>query len=184
MLRTPSRILATLAGIVILIAAVTSPAAARETRVIADTWTVEIGFIQEPAIQADTNGLWLRVTERDQPVEGLEQTLQAEVIYGDAVRGLPLVPSPDEPGTYTSTFIPVQPGNYSFRLAGTVGDQPVDELFTSAPEGIAPVDARIDYEFPTAALGWVQKELAMPAALALVALGYGIATYVARRQTT
>jgi hypothetical protein len=78
----------------------------------------------------------------------------------------------------------VQPGNYAFRIAGAIDDQQVDELFTSAPEGVAPVDARIDYEFPSAAQGWVPQGLAMPAAIALVALGYGIATYVARRETT
>ena len=60
-----------------------TPAVARETRPLADRFSVEIGFINEPAIQADTNGIWLRVTEGEEPVTGMEQTLQAEVIFGD-----------------------------------------------------------------------------------------------------
>lgn len=181
MLRSPARILATIAVLLIALIAITVPTNARETRTLADRFTVAIGFIEEPAIQADTNGLWLRVTEGDEPVTGLEQTLQAEVIYGDAARALPLIPSTDQPGVYTSTFIPVQPGAYTFRISGTIADLAVDERFTSAPEGVAPVDARIDYEFPTAAQGWAPERLAMPAAIGALALVYGIATYLTRR---
>lgn len=178
---SPARLLTLLIALVVATVAVAMPATARETRPIADRFTIEIGFINEPAIQADTNGLWLRVTEGDQPVEGIEQTLQAEVIFGDAVRALPLIPSADEPGVYTSTFIPVQPGDYTFRIFGTIADLTLDEFFTSAPEGVAPVDARIDYEFPTAAQGWVPRDLAMPAALGGVLLAWGIFTHVTRR---
>ena len=179
--RVPARILTLLVALIITIAALAIPASARETRPIADRFTVEIGFVNEPAIQADTNGLWLRVVEGEQPVEGLEQTLQAEVIFGDAVRSLPLIPSTDDPGTYTSTFIPVQPGDYTFRIFGTIADVTLDEFFTSAPEGVAPVDARIDYEFPTAAQGWVTRDLAMPAALGMLILAWGFVTYVSHR---
>jgi hypothetical protein len=157
------------------------PADARETRTLSDRWTVEIGFINEPAIQADTNGLWMSVTEGDKAVEGLEQSLQAEVSFGDAVRPLPLIPVPDEPGVYTSTFIPVQPGDYTFHIFGTIGDQAIDESFTSAPEGVGQVDQRIDYEFPSAAQGNVLVELAMPAVLGLIAVGYGVFRFTSRR---
>jgi hypothetical protein len=181
MRRFPARILTLLATLAIATTAIVMPAAARETRTLADRFTVEIGFVHEPAIQADTNGMWLRITEGDQPVEGLEQTLQAEVIYGDAVRLLPVIPSIEEAGVYTSTFIPVQPGDYTFRISGSIADLAIEESFTSAPEGVAPVDARIDYEFPTAAQGWVARDLAMPAALGGVLLAWGIVRYVSRR---
>lgn len=178
MRRSFARILTT--GFV-LFAILTMPAAARETRTLADRFTVEIGFADEPAIQGDTNGLWLRVTEGDEPVTGLAQTLQAEVIYGDAVRALPLIPSTDRPGTYTSTFIPVQPGTYTFHIFGTLADLAVDERFTSAPEGVAPVDARIDYEFPTAAQGWTAERLAMPAAIGAATLATIVIAALVRR---
>lgn len=171
----------TIAALTLLLASL--PAGARETRTIADRWIVTIGFIEEPAIQADTNGLWLQVTEGGQPVEGLEQSLQAEVAYGDAVRPLPLIPAIDEPGTYTSTFIPVQPGDYTFRMTGTLGDLTIDERFTSAPEGVAVVDSRANYEFPSAAQGWAPRTLAMPVALGGILLGFGIARFLSRRDT-
>lgn len=171
----------TVAFVILALLATILTADARETRAVGDRWSVEIGFIEEPAIQADTNGLWLHVTENAQPVEGLEQTLQAEVIFGEAVRGLPLIPTPDDPGTYTSTFIPVQPGAYTFRIFGAIGEQAIDETFTSAPEGVAPVDPRIDYEFPSAAQGFVLTELAMPMTIALAAIGYGVLRWTSRR---
>lgn len=175
---TPRIITAALVALALL--TTIAPAGARETRTVAGRWTLTVGFIDEPAIQADTNGLWLNVTEGDQPVEGLEQTLQAEVIYGEAIRALPLIPAIDQPGIYTSTFIPVQPGTYAFRLFGTIGDQAIDERFESSPEGVAIVDARIDYEFPSAAQGWTIEKLAMPAALGTLVLGYGMYKFVTR----
>lgn len=180
----PTRALTAFAFITLAMLALVPSTGARETRTVADRWTVEIGFENEPAIQADTNALWLRVTEGDQPVEGLEQTLQAEVIFGDAVRALPLIPEPGQPGIYTSTFIPVQPGDYTFHIVGTIGDVAIDETFTSAPEGVAPVDQRIDYEFPSAAQGFVLTELAMPMTIGLIAAGYGIFRLTTRRATS
>ena len=177
---SPTRNLTLLAVLLLAVASFATPAAARESRILADRWTMEVGFVREPATQADTNGLWLRVMEGDQPVEGLEQTLQAEVIYGDAVRALPLIPVTNEPGTYTSTFIPVQPGDYTFRIFGTLGDVTLDEFFTSAPEGVAPVDPRLDYEFPTTAQGWAPRDLAMPAAAGILLLAFGAITFIAR----
>ncbi len=176
-----TRILTASALAILTLATLFSPATARETRDVDGGFTIDIGFENEPAIQADTNALWLRVTEGDQPVDGLEQTLQAEVIYADAVRSLPLSPEPDEPGVYRSVFIPVQPGDYAFRIVGNIQGVAIDETFTSAPEGVSPVDQRIDYEFPSAAQGFVRTEVAVPAAIGLVALGFGIGHWLSRR---
>ncbi len=181
MRRSFARILTTVLALFATLSALAMPSAARETRTLADRFMVEIGFVDEPAIQADTNGLWLRVTEDEEPVTGLEQTLQAEVIYGDAVRALPLIPTTDQAGVYTSTFIPVQPGDYTFHIFGTIADLAVDERFSSAPEGVAPVDARIDYEFPTAAQGWMPERLAMPAAIGAATLAVIAVTALVRR---
>lgn len=182
--RTPRLLTAfafTCIAIMAMSLSIASSTLARETRTIAERWTVEIGFENEPAIQADTNALWLRIVEGDQPVEGLEQTLEAEVIFADAVRQLPLIPETGQPGLYTSTFIPVQPGDYTFHIYGTIGDVAIDETFTSAPEGVAPVDHRIDYEFPSAAQGFVLTELAMPVTLGLIVGGYGLLRLRSRR---
>ena len=67
------------------------------------------------------------------------------------------------------------------RRARWIADVAIDETFTSAPEGVAPVDPRIDYEFPTAAQGWVTRELAMPAAVGSLLLAGSVVAYISRR---
>lgn len=155
-------------------------AMARESRTVGD-FDLTVGFIEEPPIQNDTNGLRVQVSQGDQPVEGIDSTtLQAQAIYGDQARNLPLMAT-DEPGVYISVFIPTQPGEYSFRLLGTINDQEIDETFHSSPEGVPLVAARIDYEFPLDARG-LTSTLAYPAIAGGVVLVAGGIGYVIRRQ--
>lgn len=155
------------------------PASARESRAIEGEITLEVGYITEPPVQNDTNGLWLRVSAGETPIEGLESSLGAEVTFAGETRELPLAPASGEPGIYTSVFIPTQPGDYSFRISGTIDDQPVDETFQADPGGVPLVASRLDYEFPTAAHGDVTN-LAWPAGAAL--LTAGVAWHLVRRQ--
>lgn len=157
----------------------TQPVSARESRTIDEDITIETGFITEPPVQNDTNGLWLRVTSGETPVEDLESTLNPQVTFAGETRELPLAPVAGEPGTYSSVFIPTQPGEYSFRVAGTINDQPIDETFHASPDGVPLVASRLDYEFPTAAHGNVTN-LAFPAGAAVLMLG--IVGYFVRRQ--
>lgn len=170
-------LVAVLLGVMIALPASTL---ARETRTIADTWTIETGFIHEPPIQNDTNGLWVKVTDGDQPVEGLEATLTAQALFAGQARALPLTPVAGQPGVYTSVFIPTQPGEYSFLLTGTVGDQPIEETFHSSPDGVPLVASRLDYEFPTAAHG-VIANAAYPAIVGGVLLIAGAIGFSVRR---
>jgi hypothetical protein len=134
---------------------------AHERRAIADgRYQVVIGFIEEPAFAGEKNGLVLRVSEIAQatptareeaegaPVEGLEATLQAEVIFADQSMELPLSAAFGEPGAYESVFFPMEPGDYTFRIFGTIGDAEIDESFTSSPEGFDSVQSREPFEFP------------------------------------
>jgi len=136
-------------------------ASAHERRAIADDhYQVVIGFIEEPAFAGEKNGLVLRVSEISQatplageeaegaPVEGLEATLQAEVIFGDQSMELPLSPAFAEPGAYESFFFPMEPGDYTFRIFGTIDDTEIDESFTSSPEGFDSIQSREPLEFP------------------------------------
>ena len=79
---------------------------------------------------------------------GLDQTLQAEVIYGDQTMALPLTPAFDEPGSYESVFFPMAEGDYTFRLSGQIEGNALDESFTSSPEGFDSVRPREPLEFP------------------------------------
>lgn len=156
-------------------------AMARESRTVGD-YDITVGFITEPPVENDTNGLRVQIAQGDQLVEGIEPALQAQAIYGDQARNLPLMAT-GEPGVYTSVFIPTLPGEYSFRLLGKINDQDIDETFASSPEGVPLVAARIDYEFPLDANGSTSPStLAYPAVAGGIILAAGGIGYLVRRQ--
>lgn len=71
------------------------------------------------------------------PVEGLESTLQVEVVYVStgASRVVNLRADVDEPGLYTADLIPTAPGVYEFRVFGTIEGMQIDETFASEGGG-------------------------------------------------
>jgi hypothetical protein len=128
-----------------------TPAAAHETRVVGP-YTFIVGWVNEPAVAGQSNGLDLTVTETAgaNAVEGLEKTLKAEVITGGGAktRGLDLVPDGDRPGHYTSGFVPTRVGDYTFHISGTAGTTKIDEKFESGPNRFDPVTDVVTLEFP------------------------------------
>lgn len=153
---------------------------AHEERVVATDYTFTVGFINEPAVQNDTNGIWVEITKADKPVLAASDTLSAQVIFGDQTRDLTLTPAFGEDGVYESVFIPTQPGDYTFRLFGELEGVAVDESFTSSPEGFDSVAARSDLEFPAPPANGSRQEtgaviLAFPMIVggAVLALGAG-----------
>jgi hypothetical protein len=126
-------------------------------------YEVVVGFLNEPAVSNELNGLDFRVTElpaaeagatpeaeaaEGTPVEGLETTLQAEVIFGDQRMPLTLRAAWNSPGHYAANFIPTQPGDYSFHIWGTINGMAFDETFTAGPETFSTVIDRTTLEFP------------------------------------
>jgi len=124
-----------------------------------------VGFLNEPAIAYQPNGLSLEVklfpngvpVEGDeaaeaggQPVEGLDSTLKSEVIVGGGAKKMPLTLEATfgQPGAYEAHFIPTLPGDYTYHIFGKVETKDVDESFTSSPEGFSSVDDPSDLEFP------------------------------------
>src|SRR5688500_17589558 len=80
-------------------------------------YALVVGWAVEPALVEQPNSLSLRVTnlETDEPVEGLAETLEAEVLFGDQQRPLELRAQFGEPGAYSANVIPTRPGSYLFR---------------------------------------------------------------------
>jgi hypothetical protein len=156
-------------------------AAAHESRTIGE-FELVVGFIDEPAIQGDTNGLSLEVSRGGQPVDDLAGTLKGEVIFGEERRELTISPVFNEPGAYESVFIPSQPGDYTFRITGDLAGTPIDEQFTSGPETFASVEPRADYEFPTTGNGAVDNAVAIPALVGGAVLVLGLAGLALRRR--
>lgn len=160
-----------LASLLVLSAA--GPAFAAESRDLDDGITITVGFITEPPIQQDTNGLRIAVTQGDKPLNGLEDTLKATVKLGDETRDLPLTPAPGEDGVYESVFIPATPGSYEFTISGKIADQELDETFKPGENGVPVVASRLDYEFPTAANGSAKPNVAWAAVVGSVVIAAG-----------
>jgi len=179
-----TRVLSIAAALAVAVASLgifASPVAAHESRSVGP-YTFVVGWVSEPAIVAQPNGLDVTVTETasGKAVEGLEKTLKAEVITGGAAntKGLDLVPDGDMPGHYTSDLIPTRAGDYTFHLTGTAGSTKLDEKFESGPGRFDPVSDGSSLQFPdkVPATADLAKQLAdasgrLTIAIALGALG-------------
>lgn len=161
---------ALLVAILLLFLLPLSSDAAPVSRKVGDRFDITVQFMHEPAILGDTNGIRLQVTENGAPVSGATSTLVVQVEFMEAVRVLNMYEDPAQPGVYTGVFIPMQEGDYSFVLQGTIDGVQVDEQFT-VDNGLVRVTPRTDYEFPNAAHGFTLDHLAAPiAATALIGL--------------
>ena len=132
-------------------------ASAHEHRDVADKYSFTVGFLAEPAFAGQQNGLDLRISTLDptggvnsQPVEGAEETLTAEVGYGDQTMPITIEPVYNEAGSYRAIFFPTAPGDYSFHITGTIDDTPIDETFTSADGQFSAVQDPAALQFPKA----------------------------------
>lgn len=122
-------------------------ALAHEERAVGE-YDFIIGFIGEPVYTGQKSGLELQVTQDDSPVEGLEETIQATVTFGQETRDLPLEPRFGEPGWYESVFFPTAAGPYTFRVFGDIDGTAMDESFSSSPDGFSEVQDVTGGQFP------------------------------------
>jgi hypothetical protein len=125
------------------------PAAAHGHIQVGD-YDLVIGFHNEPAIQGEPNALDLFVTntKTGERVNGLEDSLQAEIIFGASRKTLSLEPQEDEDGAYTAYLLPTSTGDYTWHIFGNIADTPVDVSMTSGPDTFGSVEAQADYAFP------------------------------------
>ena len=139
--------IAALAAAAFLTLSIAAPVFAHEARTVAG-YDLEVGFIAEPVYVGDRSGLEIHVTKGDKPVEGLETTLKAQVVFGGQNRDLTLSAREDSPGWYESIFIPTAAGKYTFHLTGSIESQAIDESFTSSPTGFDEVQEAAVGQFP------------------------------------
>ena len=142
------RVVFVLAGIALLLPVT---AALAHGHVMVGDYELAIGFATEPAVVGDRNGLGLRVrnTKTNEPVTGLEDTLQAELIFGSSSKVLKITPVAGQAGAYTAPFIPSEVGDYTWRIFGTIEGTPVDASMTSSPDTFSPVEPRSGFSFPS-----------------------------------
>jgi hypothetical protein len=128
-------------------------ASAHEHREVGE-YTFTVGFRVEPALVNQPNGLDLRVDhghgDAAEPVEGLQETLQAEIMYGGETMPLEMRGVWGQPGRYTADVIPTETGTYSFRIFGTINGTQVDETFVGGPDTFSEVASTEPISFPSA----------------------------------
>lgn len=168
---------------VALAALTTGAALAHESRDVGE-YTIVVGFIDEPVFSGDKSGLEFFVSRGEEPVEGLEETLEAEVTAGGETRELEVGPRFGEAGAYESVFYPTASGQYTFHIFGQIGDQPFDEEFTSGPDTFHEVQEVTSGQFPvqfpsTADLARDAEAGAGAATTATIALALGAAGLLA-----
>jgi hypothetical protein len=135
---------------VLMVAVLALPVLAHEGREVAEEYLVVFGWREEPAYTTLFNGpeFSVKLHTDESAVVGLEETLKLEVSYGGKTKTLRLRAVNDEPGNYTADMIPTQPGDYSFRLTGTINGTEVDETFSSAEGEFSSVEPISDIQFP------------------------------------
>jgi len=138
-------VLATLA-----VAILPSVALAHETRTVAGKYKFVVGFLNEPALVDQPNGIDLTVTDLNsgQPILGVEKSLKAQIIFGGESEDVTLSPRFNLPGKYTAYVIPTKTGTWKFHFTGKINSDNIDELFTSGPGRFNDVDSAQAVQFP------------------------------------
>ena len=149
-IESPSKRLGSVGLAGLLLGAVAAPVLAHEQRDVSG-YSFEVGLIGEPVFVGQRSGLEFQVTKDDKPISGLDKTLKAEVIYGDATQDLPLTERAAEDllAGHRSVFIPTSAGQYTFHIAGDIDGTAIDESFTSGPTGFDEVQEATAGQFPS-----------------------------------
>src|SRR5205807_2256065 len=125
-----------------------------ETRTIANQYSVEVGWGDEPPYAGFKNSVQLLLKDtKDKPVTDLGDTLKVEVSTGTQKMTLPIVPNFEvggdgTPGDYRAWLVPTRPGTYTFHFTGTIHGDAIDASFTSSDTTFDEITSATDVEFP------------------------------------
>ena len=128
----------------------TPEAGAHERRTVAGTYTFVVGFITEPVFLEEPNGIDLRITnaQTNEPIEGVEKTLKADIIVGGQTKTVDLRARFGQRGAYTADVIPTRGGTWTFRFYGDIEGTRIDERFESGPGRFNEPQPKSDIQFP------------------------------------
>lgn len=168
--------------LILMLLGVMLPAAAHEGREVGE-YVLSFGWRNEPAYAGMMNGPEVIIEthgegdhghskrpaqngegEDHHPLEDVAIELQVEVTFGDQTMTLPLRPAYNTYGHYIADLIPTLPGDYIFRVTGTIGEVAVDETFDSADGEFSSVEPAADILFP--AVGGEDRIAALEARIA------------------
>jgi hypothetical protein len=153
------------------------PAQAHGSTQVGD-YELVIGFHNEPAYQGEPNGLDLFVTKTttNEPVNGLEDTLQVEVIYGASSQELPIRAQFGQDGAYTAYILPTEAGDYTWHIWGDIEGTPVDVSMTSSPDTFSSVEPKSAVAFPAVepTLKELRDQVQMASTIAILGAALGV----------
>ena len=115
---------------------------------------IATGFQTEPAYVGQPNAVELEITKGGKPVTDVGQgDLKVGVTFGGQSTALSLEPNFEvgewgTPGDYIASFIPTQPGKYTFTVDGTVGGEQIKYSMTSGPSTFSEVEDPAPAMFP------------------------------------
>lgn len=173
-----------------VLATLAAPAVAHETAKAGDL-ALEVGWGTEPAYVGQLNTVQLVVTRAadGDPVNDPGAKLVATVSYGDQSQEFPLAPTyyPElgtgTPGEYAALVIPTAPGDYTFRVTGTIEGVKVDLEVESSPKTFSPVEETSAVQFPVKVPGTEQVAQRLEAELARVATADDLSAEVSSAKT-
>lgn len=145
----------TAVGLLALLILTAVPLAFAHERVEIGPYAVVVGWLVEPPIVGERNNLIVEITKDEQPVTGVEATLDVELVYGPETFRANLNPT-DTPGHYTVDIFPTVPGQYAVRLFGAIEDTAVDEVIE--PEEVFP-GSRVQFPEPLPDTRQMEKEI-------------------------
>lgn len=165
----------------LLATTITATPVTAHTGVELDGYEMSVGMIGEPAAVGDDSGFEITVTrsEDDQPVAGIERTLEVSVRYGSQVRALTVEAVVDRPGHYVARFVPTVAGPYSIILSGRVEIETVAIELTAGADTYEEVLPASSRHFPAGLASSAEIVAALDTVrlLALIALlGGGFAS--------
>ena len=119
-----------------------------------DNYRLEIGWMNEPIVSGETNGIELFVSPLEPDLDlknqifqngvpGLEKSLKVQLVFQDHKITLPFEADHNIPGKYYAFVNPTISGYYQANILGTIGESTVS-LSMHPPK----VDERSYIEFP------------------------------------
>ncbi len=167
-----------------------APAMAHEVATAGDL-ALEVGWGTEPAYAGQMNSIQLIVTHKadGDPINDPGARLTAAVSYGDQEQEFALTPTYDAaagtgtPGEYAALIIPTAPGDYTFRITGTVGGVKVNVKVTSSPKTFSPVEDAAAAQFPMKVPGTDQIALRLDKELPRLASADRVSSEVSSAKT-
>ena len=145
------------------------------TSITAGNYTIEIGWVNEPAIVGQQNAIVVNVStiSDNKPVENVSGLIVA-VSYGDQSKTLTLQPlGEDTLGHFIAPILPTIPGQYTITLGGKLGDTSVGAQVQ--PEEVQSADILqfpvVEVVQPAVSTDWLAW---LGALLGLIGIGLGV----------